>query len=867
MEAALEQLLSGVDSVRRREFLANLAQRVSDASGERYALTQTPYRNTIFPEDEPDYPGDLEHEGAIENLVRWNAMAMVVSANQRSAGLGGHISTFASIATLYEVGQNHFFRGATDEFPGDMIYFQGHASPGNYARAFLEGYFDEAALRNFRRDTKKPGLSSYPHPYLMPDFWQFPTVSMGLGPICSIYQARYGRYLEARELCDAKPHVWAFVGDGEMDEPETTGALALAAREGLDNLTWVVDCNLQRLDGPVRGNAKVIQELEQVFRGAGWNVIKLIWGSEWDDLFARDEAGALQRRLEACVDGDFQNFSASDGATIRRELFNTDSLREMVAHLKDDELTGLRRGGHDPVKIHAAYRAAWDHQGAPTVILAKTVKGFGLGEAGAGLNTTHQQKSLGERELRAFRDRFGLAISDAAIADAPFYRPPADSPEMRYLQERREALGGYAPRRMAGGQQRSAPELSQFKDFLEGGDEATTTSALVRMLNELMRDRELGDRITPIIPDEARTFGFDALFRQHGIYAAGGQQYEPVDSNHFLYYREDAAGQILEEGITEAGSMGSFIAAGSSYSTRGLEMIPFYLFYSMFGFQRVGDLIWAAGDSLAKGFLLGCTAGRTTLNGEGLQHQDGHSLLTASAHPSIRAYDPAFAYEVALIVHAGLQRMLDWNEPALYYLTLYNEALPMPAMPPEAKEGAIKGLYRFRAGPAGERQAHILASGVLMQEALRAQTLLDERYGVRADVWSATSYQLLRREALEVERWNRQHPGEEPRTSFVSQSLAGEEGPFVAVSDYVSLVPDQISPWVPGGLTALGTDGFGRSGTREELRRFFQVDAESIAGAVLADLSRRGELDSDGAQRALDELSANETPTEDSHGS
>lgn len=866
LEKTIPALLAELSPPQRTAMLNGVIERLKEAGEEVPQLTQTPYQNTISAQQEANYPGDLEIEHRIENLVRWNAAAMVVSANQRNPGIGGHISTFASIATLYEVGQNHFFQGNEGDQPADLVYFQGHASPGNYARAFLEGRLNEENLRCFRQDTVEGGLSSYPHPYLMPDFWQFPTVSMGLGPICSIYQARYGRHLKARGLTEVDPRIWAFVGDGEMDEPETVGALSLAAREGLDNLTWVVDCNLQRLDGPVRGNDKIIQELEGIFRGAGWHVVKVIWSRDWDPLFFKDDHGTLQQSIEQCVDGDFQNFSTASGAEIRRELFNTPELQELVSDLTDEQLANLRRGGHDPVKIYSAYRNATEHQGAPTVILAMTVKGFGLGKAGAGQNTTHQQKKLGERELRSLRDVLGVPIDDAQIPEAPFYRPPEKSEEMQYLRERRESLGGFLPTRTTRAHRLTPPELASFSEFLEGGDEATTTSAFVRMLNQLMRDKSIGERITPIIPDEARTFGLDALFRQHGIYAAGGQQYDPVDRDHFLYYREDAKGQILEEGITEAGSMGSFIAAGSSYATRALEMIPFYLFYSMFGFQRVGDLIWAAGDSLTKGFLLGCTAGRTTLNGEGLQHQDGHSQLTASAHPSIRAYDPAFAYEVAVIVQHGLERMLQWDEAEIYYLTLYNEALPMPTMPQDAKDGILRGLYCFSRGDKGEHQAHIFASGTIMTEALRAQTMLADQFNVRADIWSATSYQQLRRDALKTERWNRHHLNEAPQQPYLAKLLENEQGPFIAISDYVALVPEQISPWVPGGLTTLGTDGYGRSGSREQLRRFFEIDAENIACTVMAELAKRGELDASEATRAREQLLTNDTRKEPNHG-
>ncbi|GIX05793.1 MAG: pyruvate dehydrogenase E1 component [Candidatus Poribacteria bacterium] len=819
----------------------------------------TPYVNTIPPEEEPPYPGDRELERKIKSYVRWNAMAMVVQANREHHGIGGHISTYMSVATLYEVGFNHFWRAPNGDFPGDFVYFQGHSSPGVYARAFLEGRLTEAHLHHFRQELGEgDGLPSYPHPYLMPDFWQFPTVSMGLGPIMSIYQARFIRYLENRGLLDPahEPKVWCFVGDGEVDEPETLGAITLASREKLDNLIWVVNCNLQRLDGPVRGNGKIIQELESTFRGAGWNVIKVIWGSNWDPLLAQDEKGLLRRRMAECVDGEYQKYSVEHGSYVRQHFFGKyPELLELVRHMTDEEIQRLRRGGHDPQKVYAAYHAAVNHRGTPTVILAKTIKGYGLGEAGEGRNITHQQKELNERELREFRDRFNIPISDEEVVKAPFYRPPEDSPEMIYLHQRRQALGGYLPQRRVLVKPLDLPGEALYAEFARGSQAAvSTTMSFVRLLAKLMRDKAIGKRVVPIIPDEARTFGMDALFREFGIYSSVGQLYEPVDSEHLLYYKEAKDGQILEEGITEAGSMSSFIAAGTAYANLGIPMIPFFIFYSMFGLQRVGDLVWAAADSRARGFLMAATAGRTTLNGEGLQHQDGHSHLIASAIPTLQPYDPAYAYEIAVIIRDGLRRMFQQNEDIFYYITLYNENYPMPPMPEGVEEGILRGLYRFRpAEGSGRFRAQIFGSGPLLNEALRAQELLAERFGVAADVWSATSYTLLRREALQCDRWNRLHPTEPPRRSYLETVLEGVEGPFVAVSDYVSTVAHQIAPWVPG-LIALGTDGFGRSETRPKLRRLFEVDAESIAIAVLEGLRRQGKLDAETVARAIREL-------------
>jgi len=862
LEYVVEYVLKNQASAQASFFVDKLVDRLRDAGIQVPLTTTTPYLNTIPVEKEPAYPGDWKVETRIKSYIRWNAMAMVVNANRKHNGLGGHISTYASSATLYEVGYNHFFRGGDEEGrPADMIYFQGHATPGNYARAYLERRLDERHLHNFRQDLAEGGgLSSYPHPYLMPDFWQFPTVSMGLGPIMSIYQARFNRYLQARGLMQWKeePKVWCFVGDGECDEPETLGQLTLPARENLDNLIWVVNCNLQRLDGPVRGNGKIIQELEGVFRGAGWNVIKVIWGSDWDPLLAADSKGLLLKRMEDTVDGEFQKYSVEPGSYIRKHFFGAHpELLKMVNHLTDDQLRKMYRGGHDSRKVYAAYKAATEHKGQPTVILAKTVKGYGLGEAGEGRNITHQQKKLNEKELREFRARFNIPISDEEIVDTPFYRPPPDSPETIYLLERRKTLGGFLPRRKVEVKPLNIPPLSAFAEFLKGAakTEVSTTMAFVRLLSTLLRNKEIGNRIVPIIPDEARTFGMDALFREIGIYSPKGQLYEPVDRESLLYYHEAKDGQILEEGINEAGSISSFVAAGTAYANQGVHMIPFYIFYSMFGFQRVGDQIWLAGDSMAKGFLLGATAGRTTLNGEGLQHEDGHSLLLASTVPSVMAYDPAFAYEIAVIVQDGMKRMYQDGENIFYYLTLYNENYLMPAMPPGVEQGILKGLYKFKAGPEGKKhKAHILGSGPIIRSALAAQEIMAERYDVSADVWSATSYKLLRNEALRVKRWNMLHPTAPPRKSYLEELLEKERGTFVAVSDFMKSVPDQIAPWVPRGLMALGTDGFGRSDTRENLRRFFEVDANLTVIATLYALAQKGELDKKVVERAIQDL-------------
>ena len=847
--ASLEYILESILKNEEPEQASLLVEELSDRlrqSGLKIPLAvSTPYINTIPPEKEPPYPGNREIERRIKSYVRWNAMAMVVKANRLHADIGGHISTYASSATLYEVGQNHFFRGSDGANAGDMVYFQGHASPGVYSRAYVEWRINAPKLHHFRQELSSVGgVSSYPHPYLMPDFWQFPSVSMGLAPIMSIYQARFVRYLKSRGLIEGvEPRIFCFAGDGEMDEPESTGALTLASRENLDNLVWIVNCNLQRLDGPVRGNGKIIQELEALFRGAGWNVIKVIWGSDWDALLAKDDKGLLLKRMEEAVDGDFQKYSVEPGSYTRKHFFGKyPELLEMVNHMTDDQIHKLLRGGHDPMKVYAAYKAAVEHQGAPTVILAHTVKGYGLGEAGEGRNITHQQKKLNERELREFRTRFDIPLPDEEVVETPFYRPPLDSPETQYLLARRKELGGFLPERKVRAKPLEVPADAEYTEFYRGSGDHTmsTTMAAVRLLTKLLRHDGVGKRIVPIIPDEARTFGMDSLFRQIGIYSPKGQLYEPVDSETLLFYNEVKNGQILEEGITEAGAMSSFIAAGTAYANLGVNMIPFYFYYSMFGFQRIGDAIWAAADSKCKGFLFGATAGRTTLNGEGLQHQDGHSHLLASTIPTLYTYDAAFAYEVAVIIKDGLRRLYADGEESFYYLTLYNESYEMPAMPDGAEEGILKGLYKVKPATKGKKyKAHIFGSGPILREALKAQDMLAEQFDVSADIWSATSYKLLRGEAMRTKRWNMLHPTAAPRKSYIESLLENEEGVFVAVSDYMKMVPDQIAPWIPGGLMTLGTDGFGRSDTRANLRRFFEVDAELTTLATLYALHQK----------------------------
>ena len=865
--------MTDIDAVETREWIESLQSVIERDGVERahHLLTSlmdharesgtglpfsvtTPYINTI-PESRSEHtPGDSAIEWRIRSLIRWNALAMVVQANRLSSELGGHIASFASAATLYDVGFNHFWHAANETHGGDLVYMQGHSAPGIYARAFLEGRISEDRLHKFRQEIDGEGLSSYPHPWLMPDFWQFPTVSMGLGPIMAIYQARFMKYLHNRGLLDtSRRKVWAFMGDGEMDEPEALGAITLASREKLDNLIFVVNCNLQRLDGPVRGNGKIIQELEAAFRGAGWNVLKVVWGSYWDPLLHLDTKGLLRKRMDEAVDGEYQNFKAKGGAYTREHFFGKyPELRKMVSNLSDEDIWRLNRGGHDPHKVYAAYAEAVKHTGEPTVILAKTVKGYGMGEAGEGQNITHQQKKMGEDALKAFRDRFNIPISDDRIADAPFYRPPEDSPEITYMRERRERLGGYLPQRRRKAAPQEIPDLSAFDALLEGSGERemSTTMAFVRILTALTRDKNVGRFIVPIVPDEARTFGMEGLFRQLGIYSDKGQLYVPQDADQLMFYREARDGQILEEGITEAGATSSWIAAATAYSSHGLNMIPFYIFYSMFGFQRIGDLAWAAGDMQARGFLVGGTAGRTTLAGEGLQHDDGHSHVFSSAIPNCVSYDPTFAFELAVIVHHGLKRMFSEQENVFYYLTVMNENYPHPALPAGAEEGILKGMYLLKAdespGRGGKERSKVqlLGCGTILREVIAAAELLEEDFSVDADVWSATSFTELRRDGMAVERWNRLHPTEPPRRSFVEQCLAPRTGPVVAASDYMRLFADQIRPWVDRRFVTLGADGFGRSDMRSRLRRFFEVDRFHVAIAALKALADDGEIGS-----------------------
>jgi pyruvate dehydrogenase E1 component len=865
----LEEWFDSLDDVLHRygpeplqHLLVQLQQRAYLRGVTLPFTANTPYVNTIPTHDQPRFPGNRDLERRIKSIIRWNAMAMVVRANKKYDGVGGHISTYASSATLYEIGYNHFFHARTDERPGDMIYFQGHASPGMYARAFVEGRLDEGHLEKFRREIPRgTGLSSYPHPWLMPEFWQFPTVSMGLGPICSIYHARFLRYMEHRGLVDTSAaKVWCFIGDGETDEPESLGAITLASRENLDNLIWVINCNLQRLDGPVRGNGKIIQELEAAFRGAGWNCIKVVWGHNWDALLAKDTEGKLVHRMSEVVDGEFQKYVVAGGAYIREKFFNTPALKAMVDHLSDEQLEKLKRGGHDPEKVYTAYKAAVEHRGGPTVILAKTIKGYGLGEAGEGRNVAHNVKKANEAELRGFRDRFGIPIDDDEVEKAPFYRPPDDSEEMQYLQERRAELGGYVPERKPLEQGLDVPTLDAFAGSLEGSGEkeASTTMAMGAIIRDCLKHDELGPRVVPIIPDEARTFGMEGLFRQCGIYASKGQLYEPVDSGQLMYYREAKDGQLLEEGINEAGAMSSFIAAGTSHANLRYPMVPFYIYYSMFGFQRVGDLIWCAADARAKGFLVGGTSGRTTLNGEGLQHEDGHSHLIATSVPTLQAYDPAYAYELAVIVQDGLRRMYAENEEVFYYLSVYNETYVQPTMPEGAADGILKGMYKLSStdGDGTERthRLQLFGSGTILREALRAQQILAEKYGVGTDVWSVTSYCQLARDAAATSRWNRLHPNETPRRSYLEEVLGEANGPFVSTSDNVRLVADQIREWIPGDYVVLGTDGFGRSDTRPALRRHFEIDAEHTTYAALHALSRHCQFPKDRLPNVIGEL-------------
>jgi pyruvate dehydrogenase E1 component len=862
---SLDYVLASAGPERVTELLDLLEQHAKRHGIQTPFSSTTPYVNTIPPEEQPEYPGDLALEKRIRALVRWNAMAMVVRANKESDGIGGHISTYASASTLYEIGFHHFFRGPGAGADADQIYFQGHASPGVYARAYLERRFDVERLRNFRRELQSdPGLSSYPHPWLMPDFWQFPTVSMGLGPILSIYQARFNRYLVARGLApQSTAKVWAFLGDGETDEPETLGAIKFAARERLDNLIWVVNCNLQRLDGPVYGNGSIIQELEGIFRGAGWNVIKLAWGSKWDELLAKDHDGVLARRFNRLIDGESQRYAAFGARELRERFFDSPELQALIEDWSDDDLAQLNRGGHDPVKVYAAYHRATRHQGSPTVILARTVKGYALGESAEGKNVTHQQKKLDLEEMRTYRDRLKIPIADDEIAKYPFYRPPVDSDEVRYLREHREALGGWVPQRAVRAEPLAAPAPEFVDEFLTGtGDrEVSTTMVFVSVLRKLLRDPDWGKLVVPIIPDEARTFGMEALFRQIGIYSSVGQLYEPVDKENLLYYRETENGQILEEGITEAGAMSSFVAAGTAYATHGVNTVPFYIYYSMFGFQRIGDLAWLAGDMRARGFMLGATAGRTTLAGEGLQHQDGHSHLLALPIPNLEAFDPSFAYELAIVVREGLRRMYQEQESVFYYVTVGNENRPQPAAPghldrAELEAGVLRGLYLFRPSPKkrARKQVQLFGSGAIMHEALQAAEILERDHGVAAHVWSVTSYKALHRDALAVERWNRLHPGEAPRRNILQEALADAKGPIVAASDYVKILADALAKHAPRPLVALGTDGFGRSDARAELRDHFEVDAKHIAWTALKALADDGAYDADDLTRAMRQL-------------
>jgi pyruvate dehydrogenase E1 component len=844
--------------------LSALRTRAREAGVPATGTITTPFCNTIPKFDEVPYPGDRKLERRVEALIRWNAMAMVHRQNKKDAGIGGHISTYSSLATLLEVGFNHFFHAkypsAKGDQPGDFIYFQGHASPGVYARAYLEGRFDDARLKNFRHELRgEPGLSSYPHPWLMKDFWQFPTVSMGIGPLNAIYQARFMRYLENRGLIEKTDRkVWAFVGDGETDEVDTLGAIGLGSREHLDNLIFVVNCNLQRLDGPVRGNKRIIDELESTFLGAGWNVIKVIWGADWDELFARDHQGLLLKRMEEAVDGDFQAYKAKGGAYLREHFFGKyPELLELVKDYTDDQLIRLHRGGHDPAKIYNAYKRALEHKGGPTVILAMTVKGYGLGSAQA-RNATHSEKKLSDESLAQFVETFDIPLPESAVKDAAFYRPEPDDPAIQYMQARRQGLGGYLPVREVPEPTFVAPKIEFFKEWLDGsrGRSVSTTLGFVGMLRGLLKEPKIGKLIVPIVPDEGRTFGLESVIKQVGIYAHEGQKYTPHDSDMLLSYREEKSGQVLEEGITEAGAMASFTAAGTSYANYHIPMVPFYMYYSMFGFQRIGDMAWAFADSRGKGFLMGGTAGRTTMLGEGLQHQDGHSPILSGTIPTCITYDPAYVYEMAVIIQDGLRRMYEDGEDAFYYITMYNEDYAMPAIPEGEgiREGILRGIYKFKAAENGPANAQLFGSGPILNEVLRAQQILAEKYNVAADVWSVTSYNELRRDCLSAERWNRLHPAETECTPFLVEALGSAAGPIIAASDYMKSLPDSLAPWLGARLVSLGTDGFGRSDNREHLRRHFEVDAESIVAATLSKLAREGVVKPRVAEKAFEEL-------------
>jgi len=838
---SLQAVLKHEGEARASYLLDQLTDEAHRAGLSTSANLTTPYVNTISPErgERPKWDRDIEHR--IRSIIRWNAVAIILRANKHSSDLGGHIASFQSAATLYDVGFGHFWHAPTENHGGDLIYVQGHSAPGIYARAFVEGRLSEEQLLNFRQETEGKGLSSYPHPWLMPDFWQFPTVSMGLGPLMAIYQARFLKYLHGRGIADTKPRkVWAFLGDGETDEPESLGAISLAGREQLDNLIFVINCNLQRLDGPVRGNGKIVQELERLFHGAGWNVIKVLWGSGWDQLLAKDATGQLRKRMEECVDGEYQDLKSKNGAYVRQQFFNKyPETAELVKSMSDDEIWALRRGGHDPDKVYAAYAAAVKHSGRPTVILAKTVKGYGMGEAGEGQMITHQQKKMGLEALRKFRDRFSIPVSDTKIEEIPFLK--LDEKERKYLDETRHALGGPLPQRRTKSASLQVPELSVFGAQLAdtGEREISTTMAFVRILNTLLRDKNIGKFVVPIVPDESRTFGMEGMFRQFGIFSQVGQLYKPQDADQLMYYREDRSGQMLQEGINEAGAMSSWIAAATSYSTSNVPMIPFYIYYSMFGMQRVGDLAWAAGDMRARGFLLGGTAGRTTLNGEGLQHEDGHSHLLAATIPNCVAYDPTFAYEVAVIIQDGLRRMMKDQEDVYYYITLMNENYAHPAMPAGAGDGIRRGMYLLREGTAkkGSRKVQLLGSGTILREVIAAADLLEQDFGVTADIWSCPSFNELRRDGMATERWNLLHPSQTPRKSYVEQCLAGRNGPVIASTDYMRAFAEQIRPYVPTRFVCLGTDGFGRSDYRKALRKFFEVDRHYVAVAALKALA------------------------------
>jgi len=846
----------GIHGPERAHYLLNQMIDFARRSGAYLPYTpNTAYLNTIATGRQPEYPGDRSIERRIEAYIRWNAMAMVVQANRKSSEYGGHISSYASSATLYEVGFNHFWRAPTEAHGGDMVFMQGHSAPGIYSRAYLEGRLNEEQLNRFRQEVGGGGLSSYPHPWLMPDFWQFPTVSMGLGPMMALYQARFMRYLENREMIPKSDRkVWCFLGDGEMDEPESMGAITMGVREGLDNLVFVVNCNLQRLDGPVRGNGKIIQELEAAFRGAGWNVLKVIWGSRWDPLLAEDHDGLLKRVMEECVDGEYQNFKSKGGAYVREHFFGKyPETAAMVANMSDDEIWRLNRGGHDTRKVYAAYDKAVKHTGQPTIILAKTVKGFGMGAAGEGQNVAHQQKKLDVDALMQFRDRFNIPVADKDIESIPYCKPAPDSLEMEYLHERRKTLGGYLPTRRTKSAPLPVPALEVFKTQLEGTGqrEASTTMAFVRILTSLIRDKQIGKNIVPIVPDEARTFGMEGMFRQVGIYSSKGQLYTPQDADQLMYYREDKKGQILEEGINEAGAFCSWLASGTSYSNHNVQTIPFYIYYSMFGFQRIGDFVWAGGDQQSRGFMIGGTAGRTTLAGEGLQHQDGHSLVAASTVPNCVSYDPTYAYELAVIIQDGLRRMMGEQENVFYYITCMNENYVHPPMPNGVEDGIVKGMYLLKVGSQGKIRVQLMGSGTILREVLAAAELLFKDFGVPSDVWSVTSFNELRREALAAERWNQLHPEDDSRKSYLETCLADRQGPYIAATDYMKIVPDQIQRWMPGQYVTLGTDGYGRSDDRDALRRFFEVDERYIAVAALKALADDGKIDQKTVTQAI----------------